>query len=96
MEKLAFPWNTLTGGSKGTAGQKEGFITIISGEKSGNDASPSITLPKSTEVFYALLIDETTVEYVNVKICNEALLKVTKVPWKMTDRDLADGNAPHF
>ncbi len=82
MEKSAFPWNTLIGGSKQTAGWKEGFITIVSGEKSGNDASPSITLPKSTEV-YALLIDETTVEYVNVKICNEALLlKVTKVPRK--------------
>jgi hypothetical protein len=48
MEKSAIPWNSVIGGSKGTAGRKEGFITIISGEKSGNDASPSITLQKSS------------------------------------------------
>jgi hypothetical protein len=78
MEKSAVPWNSVIGGSKGTAGRKEGFITIISGEKSGNDASPSITLQKSS-VYYVLLIDETTVEYVNVKICEKVLfLKIPK------------------
>jgi hypothetical protein len=78
MEKSAVPWNSVIGGSKGTAGRKEGFITIISGEKSGNDDSPSITLQKSS-VFYVLLIDETTVEYANVKICEKLFfLKVPK------------------
>ncbi len=51
IEQSAVPWNKAIGGSNGTDSWKDGHKTNNSGEKSGRDSSPSITLQNQDPSF---------------------------------------------